>query len=753
MEIVWFGDLDKEDVATAGGKGANLGELVRAGLPIPPGFVITSEMYNKFLRESGLNKQIMEILKNTDADNSRELQRSSRKIRELIRNAEMPPEIREDILKNYQKLCDSGGKKEFVAIRSSATAEDLPGASFAGQQETFLNVGEEDVVEKVKECWSSLYTPRAIFYREKKGFEHERVSIAVIVQKMVNSEKSGVMFTVHPATGEKDKIIIEAGWGLGEGVVSGTVTPDHYVVSKDTGEVIDKEITRKELMFVRNSETGGTVKKKVPKEKVQQQVLTEEEIKKLAHLGKLVEEHYDFPQDIEWAIEDEQLYLLQSRPITVFYGEEAEKREAKKDVLLKGLGASPGLGSGKVKIIHSTEELDKVQQGDVLVTTMTNPDMVPAMRRARAIVTDEGGMTCHAAIVSRELGIPCVVGTLKATKVLSDGDEVTVDGSKGVVYRGLVEKKPEKVEEAVARAPTKVITATEVKVNISIPEIAPRIAPIADGVGLLRVEHMILGIGKHPIKFIREGKEEELIEKLADGVRKVAEAFYPKPVWYRSLDAPTDEFRSLEGGEEEPIEHNPMLGWRGIRRSLDQEELLRAEFKAIKKLVEEGYNNIGTMIPLVISPRELRRAKEIAREVGLKPHEDVKFGIMVETPASALIIKDFIREGLDFISFGTNDLTQYTLAIDRNNERVAKLFSEKHEAVLKLIEMVIKKCREAGVETSICGQAGSYPDVVEKLVKFGITSVSANPDAVELVRETIARTEKRLLLDRARELR
>lgn len=753
MDIMWFGDLGKGDVGIAGGKGANLGELVRAGLPIPPGFVITAEMYNKFLRKSGINGEIMEMLKKTDVDDSKALQRSSKEIRRIIRKTEMPKEIKSNILKHYKKLCDSGGKSSLVAIRSSATAEDLPGASFAGQQETFLNVAQADVAENVQECWSSLYTPRAIFYREKKGFNHKDVSIAVVVQRMVNADKSGVMFTVHPATGEKEKLIIEAGWGLGEGVVSGAVTPDHYVVDKNTGEVIDKEVMRKEIMFVRSSDAGGTEKQKVPGDKAEKQVLTDAEIKKLADLGKLVEEHYEFPQDIEWAIEGGELYLLQSRPITVFYGEEkAEEGGARKDVLIKGLGASPGLGSGKVQIIFSTEELDKVKEGDVLVTTMTNPDMVPAMRRASAIVTEEGGMTCHAAIVSRELGIPCIVGTSEATKVLSDGDEITVDGSRGVVYKGLTEKKDEKLQEAAQTVQQKIVTATEIKANISIPEIAPRMAPLADGVGLLRVEHMILGIGKHPIKFIHEGKEEELIEKLAEGVREVAEAFYPKPVWYRSLDAPTDEFRSLEGGEDEPVEHNPMLGWRGIRRGLDQEELLRTEFRAIKKLVDEGFTNIGTMIPLVIRPEELRRAKEIAVEVGLKPHEDVKFGIMVETPASALIIEDFIAEGLDFISFGTNDLTQYTLAVDRNNEHVAKLFSEKHGAVLKLIEMVIKKCREAGVETSICGQAGSYPDVVEKLVRFGITSVSANPDAVELVRETVARTEKRLLLDKARGL-
>lgn len=750
MGIVWFKDLSKGDIAIAGGKGANLGEMTGAGLPVPPGFMVTSKMYNKFLEESGINVKIMEILSNTNVDNSSELQKSSEEIRKIIMGAAMPESIRNDILKYYKALCNSQGKKEeFVAIRSSATAEDLPNASFAGQQETFLNVVGKEVVHSVQKCWSSLFTPRAIFYRKKQGFDHSKVSIAVVVQKMVDADKAGVMFTVHPATGEKDKLIIEAGWGLGEAVVSGTVTPDHYVIKKSTGELLDREITKKDVMFVKDRRTGKTVKKSVPAEKVKTQVLTGDEIKKLTELGKSVEKHYNFPQDIEWAIEGKNIFLLQSRPITVFY-EEKEEKETVRDILVKGLGASPGIGSGKVQIISSAEELDKVKEGDILVTAMTNPDMVPAMRRASAIVTDEGGMTCHAAIISRELGIPCVVGTMKATKVLSDGLEITVDGSKGVVYKGLIKKMPEKAEEKLAAAPSKIITATEVKANLSMPEVAPTVAPFADGVGLLRVEHMILGIGKHPIKFIKEGKEGELVDKIAEGVRKVAEAFYPKPVWYRSLDAPTDEFRSLEGGEEEPIEHNPMLGWRGIRRGIDQPELLKAEFRAIKKLVGEGFTNIGVMIPMVQHPSELREAKKIARDVGLEPHRDLKFGIMVETPASALIIEDFIAEGVDFISFGTNDLTQYTLAVDRNNERVAGLFTEKHKAVLKLLEMVIKKCNEAGVESSICGQAGSDPEVVKKLVEYGITSVSANPDAVQTVRETIARTEKRLLLDRAR---
>ncbi len=751
--IAWFDELSSEDVGVAGGKGANLGELVKAGMPVPPGFVVTVRAYYQFLEHTGLKDRIMEILRNCNVDDSDDLNRASREIRELISGVEVPEELSKEIMGSYRKLCEVCGESEVpVAVRSSATAEDLPDASFAGQQETFLNVRGSQLVEKVRSCWSSLFTPRAIFYREKKGFQHEKVGIAVVVQKMVNAEKAGVMFTAHPSTGERDKIVIEAAFGLGESVVSGAVTPDHYEVEKETGRVIKKEVGVKASKLVRD-ENGSTVEVKLDAEEARAQVLSDEEIAKLAEFGRRVEEHFGSPQDIEWAIEGGSIYLLQSRAITVLYQEEkgdvGEEQEEPMEVLVKGLGASPGTGSGRVKVIGSLEELSKVEQGDVLVTTMTNPDMVPAMKRASAIVTDEGGMTCHAAIISRELGIPCVVGTGNATKVLRDGMEVTVDGARGVVYKGRVEKKEEERVQ-VAQAAPKVVTATEVKVNLSIPEIAERVAPGADGVGLLRVEHMILGTGEHPMNFIRDGREEVLVNKIADGVRKVAQAFYPKPVWYRTLDAPTDEFRSLKGGEEEPHEHNPMLGWRGVRRAIDEPELMLAEFKAIRKLVDEGYTNIGVMIPLVQHPEELRKAKEIAKKAGLEPHRDVKFGIMVEIPAAALIIEEFIKEGIDFISFGTNDLTQYTLAVDRNNERVAKLYSEKHPAVLKLIEMVIRACREHGVETSICGQAGSDPEVARKLVEFGITSISANPDAVDRIREIVARTEMRLLLDSVR---
>ena len=413
------------------------------------------------------------------------------------------------------------------------------------------------------------------------------------------------------------------------------------------------------------------------------------------------------------------------------------------------------MASGKVKIIRDTDELDKILLGDILVTVMTTPDMVPAMKRANGIITDEGGVTCHAAIVSRELGIPSVVGTGDATKILKDNSIVTFDGNKGIVYEGKIVESVQRGEEVEKStfAQQSILTVTEVKVNVSMPEAAKKAAMTgADGVGLLRTEHMMLTTGVHPKKFIIEGREDELIKLLVENILKVADAFYPKTVWYRTLDAPTDEFKSLKGGEGEPYEHNPMLGWRGIRRELDEPEILKAEYKAIKKLHEQGYTNIGIMIPLVQHPDELKQAKKIAREVGLKPQKNIEFGIMVETPAAAMIIEDFIAEGLDFVSFGTNDLTQYTLAIDRNNENVADLYTEQHPAVLKLIERVIKECNKAGVKTSICGQAGSIPSVVEKLVELGITSVSANTDAVATVREVVARVEKKLLLKAARKI-
>lgn len=749
MPVLWLSDVDKNDIPVVGGKAANLGELLRIEIPVPEGFVVDARTFRDFINRSNLKEKIYGLLKNLDVEKTEELNRTSEEIRKMISNAKMPEDIEREIRKAYKEL--GNGEEVYVAVRSSATAEDLPDASFAGQQDTYLNVkGEDEVVRRVKDCWGSLFTPRAIYYRVQKGFKHEDVSIAVVVQRMVNSEKSGVMFTSHPVTGEK-KCVIEAVFGLGEAIVGGLVTPDTYVYDRIKKKLLEVKIAEKKFMIVRKN---GNERVELG-EKGRERVLSDEEIKKLVDLGELIEEHYGKPQDVEWAIEGGEVYIVQSRPVTTIRETKEERVEVAEvgKILLKGLGASPGLAVGEVKIVGSEKDISKVKEGDILVAVMTTPDMVPAMKRASAIVTDEGGMTCHAAIVSRELGVPAVVGTKNATEVLKDGMVVTVDGEKGIVYLGKLEvAKKEEAKAVSVSAP--IITATEVKVNISLPDAAEKVAreTNADGVGLFRIEHMILSLEKHPMKFIRDGEVEKYIELIYNEMKKVLKAFYPKPVWIRTIDAPTDEFRAMVGGEDEPIEANPMLGFRGIRRDLAEEMHLRAEMRAIKRLIDEGYTNVGIMLPLIVSPEEIRKAKKIALEEGI-PLDKIDFGIMVETPAAALIIEDLIKEGIDFISLGTNDLTQYTLAVDRNNENVAYLYDETHPAVMKLIERTIKICKEHGVKTSICGQAGSYPHVVEKLVEMGIDSVSANPDMVHKIREVVARAERRIILEKLRNIK
>ena len=754
MYVQKFEDLNKSDIAIAGGKGANLGELTQAGIPVPPGFVVTAETYQKFMEDTGINDKVLDILDKIDINDTKALQAAAEEIKSIIIETPIPDDMIMFIKEAYNQLCQRVGEDDTdVAIRSSATAEDLPEASFAGQQDTFLHVsGDEEVIEYVRKCWASLFEARAIFYREENDFEHSKVLIAVVVQKMAIADKAGVMFTVNPSTGE-EIALIEGSWGLGEAVVSGDVTPDNYQVDKANNEVINVTISDKKVMYT-NDESGTSIKVDVPEKMRMERVLSDEELIELTEMGKRVQAHYGEPMDTEWAFERDNLFLLQARPITTLGdAEPAEDSDASVDgdVLVRGLGASPGIATGEVKIVLDIDELDKIEEGDVMVTTMTTPDMVPAMRRASGIVTDEGGVTCHASIISRELGIPCVVGTGDATKTLKENTGVTLDGKKGLVFEGITEVKEEAPVAQAAAAEAPILTVTEVKANVSMPEAAERAAATgADGVGLLRTEHLMLTAGIHPGKFIADGKEDELIDTIADNVQIVADAFYPKPVWYRTLDAPTDEFITLEGGENEPREHNPMLGWRGIRRELDQPEILKCEFKAIKKLHEKGYTNIGIMIPLSQSPAELVKAKALCSEVGLIPHKDVDFGMMVEIPAAAIIIDEYLKIGVDFVSLGTNDLTQYTLAVDRNNEFVAKHYTEEHPAVMKLIERTIKKCAEAGVTCSICGQAGSVPHIVEKLVKFGITSVSSNADAIADVRKTVARAEQKIILEAAR---
>jgi len=779
MAVLWLEEVDADDVGTVGGKAASLGELIGAGLPVPPGFAVTAGTYRAFIEEAEIDEELFAAV-DVDPEDSAALREAEAAAEELILETPFPDEVREEILDRYRSM-GADGEEAFVAVRSSATAEDLPDSSFAGQQETFLNVREADLLRRVKECWASLFTQRAIYYRQQRGFPHADVDIAVVVQRMVDAEKSGVMFTSHPSTGDP-QITIEAAWGLGEAVVSGTVSPDNYVYDRERGAVDTVTVADKKVEMVKDEKTGDTVQLDVEEERRKARVLSDEEISDLVVLGERVEDHYGTPQDVEWAIYDGEIYMLQSRPITTIQegtdaepddcgaGEDSESAAAPanaanggthrddaddEDMLIDGLGASPGVVSGTVRVVHKLDHLDQVQDGDIIVTEMTMPDMVPAMKRAAGIVTDEGGMTSHAAIISRELGVPAVVGTGNGTRLLDDGQGVTIDGDKGTVRAGADEEAEpgeefEPVEAARPETPVKPMTATEVKVNVSIPEAAERAAATgADGVGLLRIEHMVLTLGKTPERYIADHGARAYQDELIDGVRRVADEFYPRPVRVRTIDAPTDEFRDLEGGEGEPKEHNPMLGWRGIRRSLDKPEPFRQELAAFARLYEMGYDNLEVMFPLVNDAAEIEAIKRHMREAGIDP-ETHRWGIMIETPASALQIEELAAGGIDFASFGTNDLTQYTLAVDRNNEHVADRFDELHPAVLRLIGDTIETCRELGVDTSICGQAGSKPEMVDFLVEEGVSSISANIDAVRDVQHEVKRTEQRLLLDSVR---
>jgi len=753
--ILWLEEIRKEDIISVGGKGASLGEMASIGLPVPKAFVVTAQAFRRFLVETGLEKKLFASYQDLDVENNEELEKAADGAKAMVLKAKMPTALRDDIKKAYKKMAKDD---LIVAVRSSATAEDLPDASFAGQQETYLNIkGETALISSVQSCWASLYGARAIYYRAKQGFDDNSVNIAVVIQQLVHSEKAGVMFTSHPITGDS-KSIIEGSWGLGEAVVSGTVSPDNYVFDQRSEKVTDAYIANKKVEIVPDGDHGTKVVD-VAKDRQDARVLSDKEIEKLAMYGKIAENHYGIPQDVEWGIVGETIYILQSRPITTI----GNKKEAKgmteghkpsAKILLQGQGAAPGIASGKVVIIRDVRDIGKVKEGDILVTRMTNPDMVPAMRKVAAIITDEGGMTCHAAIVSRELGTPAVVGTKNATNLLNNGQLVTVDGEKGHIYEGLLAAtaptQAAVAAQAMAAVAAPIITATSVKVNVSIPEAAKRAAATgADGVGLLRIEHLILGLNKTPGWYIANHKEEDFIAELHDGIKIVLDAFPGKTVWVRTLDAPTDEFRNMAGGENEPHEHNPMLGWRGIRRDLQSPDQFRLQVESFKRLWKEGYDNLGIMFPMVSHPDQFTRGKEMMRGWGVDV-ENVTLGIMIEIPSSAIMIEDFIRAGIKFASFGTNDLIQYTLAIDRNNENVADMYNPKHPAVLHLIHNAIQTCRAYNVECSICGQAGSDPKMAVWLVEHGITSISANIDAIAKIREAVAKTEKRIILEAAR---
>ena len=1183
--VLWFSQIGKEDVGKVGGKGANLGEMAGAGFPVPNGFCTTSDAYFTFIKTNGIDKVIAKITQGLDVQNTAKLNAVSDEIKALILSARVPDSIRTDIIKAYNKLCGvdvmpSESQEKYVAVRSSATAEDLPEASFAGQQETYLNIkGADDVVKAVQMCWASLFGSRAIYYRQEKGFDHLKVGLSAVVQEMVQSEKAGVMFTSDPITNDPNRISVEAGYGLGEIVVSGSITPDGYVVQKDVMEIVERNIAKQTWMITKIN--GKNEHVNIKPEMQEKQKITDKEIVELAKYGKEIENHYGWPQDIEWAVSKGEIFIVQSRPITTLKkggGEtvgEAATAVANAEIILRGSGASPGVAVGKVKLIPTAKDIDKMEKGEILVTEMTSPDYVPAMKKAAAIVTNSGGATCfagdtkvltdkgfmkmkevyesvregrelrvlsvdeaslksewkpvvnafkraapvwrvrisqsgnskqnsldltpdhkmltfegrklvgrklsdmlergemacavdripkvnnisnqtslsylagamftdgyysfdarhgrvtftqketpekaefidsvkdcfedvfgygftserekvsngilsrsgervigtatdftcskkepaqkfaqmerelcewtlslnenslynflagvldgdgsigadrnrlhiytgdeklaqgiviaclrlgmmpqlsiqrgscyniqivdrlqklmdyskrikgeagdkkngtklfaakqlfsdiidevnykgrikpyvegnllldsrkierhilplangnvrreierviesdlrmlrvemgeelgendvynieveenhnyvvftkmytpilvrncHAAIVSREMGVPCIVGTKNATEILHNGDIITVDAKMGVVYKGKVDiavaKKPEAGAGGVmVSAP--VITGTKIYVNLAEPELAEKTAALAvDGVGLFRAEFLIAGIGMHPRKAIEDHKEQEYTDKLAEGMRQICTAFYPRPVVYRATDFKTNEYRNLQGGEKyEPKEENPMMGYRGCARYTAEPDVFKLEVDAIRKVREVyGLKNLWLMIPMVRTIEELRGVKKLLDGLGLKQSLDFKLWIMVEVPSTIFLAEEFCNEGIDGISIGSNDLTQFTLACDRDNSTLASKFDERNEAVYKALKHVIGVCNKHGVTTSICGQAPSvYPEYSEKLVEFGINSISVNPDMVDVTRKNVASAEKKLMLRRLRELR
>jgi pyruvate,water dikinase len=744
-----FADLSHQDVAFAGGKGANLGELTAAGLPVPPGFVDGAPAYAAFCDETGAREQLAAALEDLDVDDTAALEAGAQRARQIVAGAALPAWLRVEIVTAHERLVGEDAHAP-VAVRSSATGEDTGSASFAGMNETFLNVrGPEAVVDAVQRCWASLFGARTVFYRAKRGFPRAGMDIAVVVQRQVAATRAGVMFTIDPATARADRIVIEGAFGLGESVVAGTVSPDRYVVDKASRAILAREVRQKETA-VEALPGGGTHVRPLDVHEGARPVLEDEEVEALADLAVRVEAHYGAPQDTEWAFDETgRIWMLQARPVTAAGG------DAQGSELLRGLGAAPGRASGAVRLVASLGDAAALQPGEVLVTHMTSPDWVPLMRRAAAIVTDSGGMTCHAAIVSRELGIPCLVGTGAATTKLRDGEVVTVDAGAGIVLAGAVDRAPAPRAETTVTGPGPgPVTGTRLLVNLSEPSQVERAASLdVDGVGLLRAELMILEAleGAHPRLLLSEGRGGEVVERMAHALTTFATGFAPRPITYRTIDFRTNEFRGLRGGERfEPEEANPMLGFRGALRYVRDPEVLQLELDAVARVWDAGHRNLHVMLPFVRTARELERCRDLVRDAGLLDRPGFELWIMAEVPSVLFALERYAELGVAGISIGTNDLTQLLLGADRDSELLADVFDERDPAVRAYLQELIPRARALGLRTSICGQAPSvHPEYADLLVRAGIDAISVNLDAVERARRLVASAEQRLLIHAA----
>lgn len=772
--LLWFEQLERKDVDIVGGKSSSLGEMTaKTDVPVPYGFATTAYAYRYFIKESGLEEKMRSILSElTDVENSALLRDVSARLRDAIMAEKMPQDLQDAIGAAYVELGKRVGEENpYVAVRSSATAEDLPDASFAGQQDTYLNVqGAETIIAKVKECYASCFTDRAVYYREKQGFDHIEVALSAVVQMMVFSKTSGVMFTVNVATGDDNNILIEAAFGLGEYVVQGTVTPDNYTISKHDHKIIDRCVNEQDIMLVRKK--GGDCEEvQVPEELRKVQTLTDEQILELADYAKKIEKHYGCYMDMEWGVDERtnKIWILQARPETVWSRRNkeggAKVQESKSmtttdhKVIVKGLPASPGKVSGRVHVILDPSRIDEFKEGEILVTEMTAPDWVPAMKKAKAIVTDSGGMTCHASIVSRELGIPCIVGTKSrgeaATVTIPDGIDVTIDATHGVVYEGIIEeaKKENQAGAAVAVAEYFPPTGTKVYMNLGDPELAEKYSSLpCDGIGLMREEFIwTTYIHEHPLYLIKTGHPEKVVDQLAEGMRQVCQAMAPRPVTLRFSDFKSSEYRDLKGGDEfEPYEPSALLGWRGASRYYDPKyiEAFKLECQAVVKVREEfGLKNLNVMIPFCRNVEECEKVVKIMAECGLERGKDFKVWLMAEIPSN-IILSDQFNKYVDGYSIGSNDLTMLVLGCDRDNDTVSHIYDERNLAVRRAVRHLIEVAHSEGKTVSICGQAPSvYPEFCEFLIKSGIDSISVNPDTVKFTKKLVAQVEQRVMLD------